>query len=321
MSTYLECAHCHCSFLATDRQAERARSKSYSGKSYCSKVCFGAAIGNIRRKPLPFSAKCQNCGSVFGSRHDGRMFCSLSCYTSSDHFLKMVRANVDKANAASVLKITGKSRRPRVDIKCLQCGTTKSVQPAKSHYKFCNQRCYRSYMADRFDRWVASPRSMALPHNYDEFMMQEELPCLVDGCTWVGHALSNHVNFAHGIPASEFKRAAGFNLKTGLVSSAMAESLSGRPHIHENNLRAELAKAIATRDAPLIPVYTDYKSLEGKEHMAKSIALRKASTVMDERICVGCGTAYRPAPLAWSQKYCSFACRDSHYAERKREKR
>ena len=99
---------------------------------------------------------------------------------------------------------------------------------AKSR-KFCNQRCYRAYMRDRFDRWVASRETIGTLNNYDEFLSSEELFCLVDGCGWQGRNLSTHMNFAHGVQADEFKRAAGFNLTTGVISAPLAELMADRP--------------------------------------------------------------------------------------------
>ena len=84
-------------------------------------------------------------------------------------------------------------------------------------------------MAKRFDRWIANPQTLALPQAYDEFLTGEELPCLVEGCNWRGQWLSLHMNYTHGVPADEFKRAAGFNLKSGIISGPMREALAQRP--------------------------------------------------------------------------------------------
>lgn len=74
-------------------------------------------------------------------------------------------------------------------------------------------------MADRFDRYINSNVKIPLLNNFDEFLMQEILPCPIDGCGWIGKQLTLHMNFEHGIKKEEFKKIAGFNRKTAVVSS------------------------------------------------------------------------------------------------------
>ena len=165
-------------------------------------------------------------------------------------------------------------------------------------------------MAERFDRWIASPQNLALPQSYDEFLLQESLPCLIEGCEWEGKSLSQHVNLIHGLTASEFKRAAGFNLSSGLVTPILSEELSLRA---STTLVPKIPAEIA--QTPTNP--TKYYSLEGKEHRRKIISILK-SIKLDARICRFCKSEYTPNPIAYSQRYCSVSCRSKFYASRKK---
>ena len=119
-------------------------------------------------------------------------------------------------------------------------------------------------MAKRFDRWIASPKNMYSPQCYDEFMTQEELPCLIEGCDWVGVHLGLHVNQAHGIAARDFKRATGFNYGTGLVGIELHKIMSNRA---QNQVVPTPPEGFGGG----IP--RDYTSLEGIEHRKKAWAL------------------------------------------------
>lgn len=220
----------------------------------------------------------------------------------------MLRANAGKASAARVLQLTGELPKPKVEVTCRNCGV-KWIESALRKHRFCSTICYRRYMAGRFDRWMASPQSISLPQSFDEFMGQEELPCLVAGCDWTGMHLGAHVNFAHGIPASEFKRAAGFNLKTGLVTEALSELISSRPHL-QGGISPETR--FAKGDAPLALV-RGYRSLEGREHYAKSRALMFGVVEMPPKVCRQCGIEFIPTPLAWGTKFCGAPCRNAWY--------
>lgn len=52
-------------------------------------------------------------------------------------------------------------------------------RPSKKS-KVCGSRCYRLFMAGRFDRWIVNPQTISLPQNYDEFLVKKELPCLIE---------------------------------------------------------------------------------------------------------------------------------------------
>lgn len=304
---YLACAHCRCEFLATTSQIKHARAGE-SVRSYCSRICQYSGEGARKLKPMPYTAICPECGKNFGSRYPKR-YCSMKCYVSSGQFKEMIRANASKANAAYVIKMTGKPPAPSVEVKCLNCGRQWIDKPSRKR-KFCNHRCYRAYMAGRFDRWIASPQLIALPQSYDEFLCQETLPCLVDGCEWVGKSLGNHVNFAHGIPAAEFKRAAGFNITTGLVTPEVSEAMSERPHyVDMIGVRPCMGPPSAQ------PLTRGYQSLEGREHAIKTRVLLGSTVKLPERICANCGKQYEPVWGAWNSRYCTTECRDAFYAK------
>lgn len=308
---YLTCSHCKCEFLSSERQAKRAASIEGQGhRFYCSQICQIAGSSERRRVPPAHGGLCPTCGSEFKSRYE-KLFCSMKCYVASDKFKAMLAQNSIKGSTARVLMLTGDVPQPMVEVRCLNCGATRIVTPSEAKTRrYCSARCYRAYMAARFDRWIASPEAIALPQGYDEFLCRNELPCLVDGCDWVGLSLGNHVNFAHGIPVEEFKRAAGFNLGTGLVTPAIAEKLSERPHIHQATFGDKRGEGATAEGAK---VTRNYKSLEGREHHAKARALLHATVALSPRNCQLCGIEFEPQAGGWNTKYCSRKCRAAWY--------
>lgn len=207
------------------------------------------------------------------------------------------------------------------DVDCLECGQSFYQKPAcktARAKKFCCRVCYRSYAAKRFDRYVANPESMALPQCYDEFLDRDELRCLIEGCDWHGLHLSIHMNQTHGIRADELKRAAGFNLGTGVVARPLAERLQARSLRGVGVLRDldawMLGQAVLQQKG-----YIRYKSLEGREHQYKARAL--LSGPGPERQCKGCGKVFQQTSVFGRTLYCTFQCRDYHYAQVRREER
>lgn len=154
--------------------------------------------------------RCRNpdCRSQFRSAQQ-RPFCSFSCYLASP-----LRKRHDRERAKRMTKARKQ--------KCLGpgCEIHMPVPPcqARRGRRFCSQACYRAYLAERFDRWVANPRSVERLQGFDEFLCQEQLPCLIEGCGWQGKNLGQHVNREHGLTAEQFKELAGFNRCTGLVA-------------------------------------------------------------------------------------------------------
>jgi endogenous inhibitor of DNA gyrase (YacG/DUF329 family) len=240
------------------------------------------------KKALLQLGPCPECGKHFESRYE-KTYCGMECYTSSAAFKsRMASYNDEKKNI--------------VRGECPQCGVEFFAKASRKQ-KFCSKNHYRAYMAERFDRWIASPQAVALPQAYDEFLTLDELPCLIEGCDWHGLNLGQHLNFAHGIPANEFKKLAGFNKSTGLVTPAVSEALANRPH---------LAFAVPpitqttgkTRESP---------SLEAREHAAKARALAMVSADSIKRLCKGCGKEFQQDIPFGVKKYCSIECRDVFY--------
>lgn len=169
-----------------------------------------------------------------------------------------------------------------------------------------------------FDRWVANPEGMALPQCYDEFLDREELACVVEGCDWKGKSLTLHMNQAHGVRADEFKRAAGFNLSTGVIAKPLAESL------REEEKSSGSRLIWMTPTAPL------------RLHLHKK-RLRRTISATDRwrggstpKKSTGNAWAWAATNLRWLRKafqqstpmgkalYCSRECRDNAYAEQRR---
>lgn len=214
-----------------------------------------------------FEITCKKCGEKFRTRDKDKMYCNLKCYTSSDQFKAMQLENGKKYAESR----TGRPMGQLVEWTCLQCAVTKEVSARYSQRKFCGKSCYRAYMADRFDRFIANPESVSLPQCYDEFLDREELPCLIEGCDWVGKFLSTHVNYSHGITAEKFKEMAGFNRKTGLVSKDVSTAMSERMKVRAAN-GIDGASSFATNGIRHITKPGQIR-LEGREHIAKSFSL------------------------------------------------
>jgi hypothetical protein len=202
------------------------------------------------------------------------------------------------------------------NVQCLECGEDfyrKKSDAARR--KFCKKVCYRTYLAKRFDRWIANPEGLALPQCYDEFLDGEELRCVVEGCDWVGLHLSAHMNLAHGVRAQEFKRAAGFNLSTGVVARPVAEAMQTRRRVGVAASNGPQLNALAvalSRAAVQAPNYVQYRSLEAAEHhhKARALGLQQPGP---SRACRGCGEPFQQATHFGKTVYCSVACRARHY--------
>ena len=319
---YAICAHCEVHFRPSARQIRRARAPSGSGRVCCSSACQTAQMLKSVRKPMPTHGPCPTCGQMFESRRP-KKFCSLKCWTSSNQAKAHLQTIQPKAWSTRVRRLAAKRNAMeengelppnRVEYECLECGK-KFIGTIWNKRKFCSTDHYRLYMSKRFDRFVASPQQLALPQNYDEFLLQDELPCLVEGCGWVGKWLTTHMNFAHGMPAAEFKRAAGFNLKTGVITPEVRETLSQRSHLQDADWL--LANAARNFSGSHDPQTKNYFSLEGREHSAKSRALKGLTEAGPERVCRSCGSSFRQSSPYGLKMYCSIACRSHFYLQDK----
>ncbi len=250
---------------------------------------------------------CPTCGKAFESR-DRKTFCSMNCYHRSDRWKEICK---EKAAAQTI----------RVRRACRCCGTEFEAKPsARRHY--CSKICQRRWFAERHDRWVANPQKIALPQAYDEFLSQDELRCIIEGCDWTGQSLAMHVNLVHGVPAAEFKALAGFNNGTGLVSAELFKVLSERPysHLHENPeaLEARLT-TMRTRLREHDGAKRPEARLEGREHARKNMAERRAAPPEITYACERCKTLFARVGLKNNTKFCP-PCRPLVHAERRAER-
>ncbi len=304
----MKCSHCGCEFVASKRMSKRSRSRTPSKTSYCSQICRSSGQAKLMKKDhLKYRITCKKCGKTFESSTP-KLYCNMKCWTSSEEWRRHLLLNAEKGRLAS-LKLKGFGPQLRVEITCLECGTKRMQKPSRD-MKYCNRRCFRKYMAKRFDRWIANPETIALPQGYDEFLSKNELPCLVAGCHWSGKNLSYHMNMTHGVPKREFKRAAGFNLSSGIVgastSALMAASAERRGL--GNNGPPLASQQRGYHGSP------GYSSLEGSEHRQKAMALVAAEPSRKTwQVCASCGEEYLPAALDTCSKYCSLDCRNAFY--------
>lgn len=313
MKTFdLSCGHCGGVFAGTYKQAWN--NKRVGTTPYCSTICRDSAYRAKFSTPVPNRGPCRTCGKEFFSR-TAKLYCSMDCYTGSAKFKEMVAGNL--ARIASSLEIREKisaTNRRGIEKPCTECGEMfYQKRPAKGRgaRRFCTTVCYRSYMAKRYDRWVANPEGMALPQCYDEFLDQEELSCVVDGCGWKGLQLTGHMNLAHGVPAQEFKRAAGFNLKTGVIARPLAELLQGRPNPTVNG-NVEALQLYASSKKHIEETGVRYRSKEAAEHQKKARLLIGTGPL---RKCKQCGQEFVQTTPCGRALYCTVKCRDAWYAE------
>lgn len=296
---YLKCSHCLAEFVPTASQWKHRHGRPIT---YCSTICRQAASASRVESNRPTYGPCPTCGQLFKSRVK-KEFCSMACYTSSDKFKEMLKESRAKSNKSR----NERSKENFEDRPCAECAKTFKVKPWKPN-KYCSHLCYRKYMAKRFDRWIASPEELKLPQAYDEFLTQDDLPCLIEGCSWRGSHLAGHMQRAHGVRAIEAKRAAGFNLSTGLVS----------PDLHQRLCETNKSKGFAGVKDYRAPRPTtqirSYTSNESKEHHAKAMALAKLKYDGHKRgLCKGCGVEI-DLGFHGVRKFCTFECRDKFYA-------
>ena len=305
----MHCAHCGDSLEPTPR---RHHSTGKGQNLFCNNLCKFAYWRARRKSPPSRDKVCPQCNEGFTTKYYDKMFCSMKCYVESD----LYREVRDKARRESI-----KARRSRAGLQseklaweCLECGKKHSTRPSRNR-KFCNSTCYRKYMARRFDRWIASPQTIALPQNYDEFLTLEELPCLVEGCNWRGHNLSFHMNMAHGVQARDFKKAAGFNLKSGIISLPLQEALRGWQR------KGTPFLIPGYPGAPWCSKPKSYHSLEGKEHRQKGLVLALESYEGLLKVCQSCEKPYAATFWARHQKYCTAVCREAFYKRRRKTRK
>lgn len=300
----------NCGSIYVPRPEQIARAAGGGIMHVCSTACR-VAIRQAEKQGPPSAGPCRKCGKMFHTYRKNAMFCSMDCYTSSAQFIAFAKASPPPLSDETRAKraATAAKKLPRVP--CPACGAP--VVPVKNKgtlRKYCNRSCYRAYMAQRFDRWIADPHDISTLQGYDAFLDTEELPCLVTGCGWVGRHLGLHVNLAHGISATEFKRAAGFNLHTGLVGKEVSQKMRDAAHNRPN-----LGASLGIWQDRVSGTIRSYVSREGTEHRKKYFAERTGSG--PSRTCCGCSTVFVQATPSGHRKFCSVPCRTENYKRAK----
>lgn len=308
----LRCSNCLSLFQGSDSQAWHVKYEKQ--RVFCSEAC---RFADARRRlciPIPNRGPCKTCGESFFSR-SAKIYCSLKCYCNSEQFKAMQVRNMENNKSADVRAKIAATLRTGEQIQCLECSREfyrKLHQ--RGIRKFCSRVCYRSFMTKRFDRWIANPEEMSLPQCYDEFLDRQELNCIVGDCGWKGAHLSLHVNQAHGLPADELKRAAGFNLNTGLIAKPLAEAYQARALVGVAvNSRKYQPFSLELSIAARASGGTGYRSQESYEHAAKARALM-ISRVGPVRICKGCGIEFTQSTPVGRTLFHSVDCRSAAYS-------
>lgn len=309
----LRCGHCGGIFQGSDSQAWKV--KYEHATVYCSPTCRHAAMRNKFSSPVPNRGPCPTCNKTFFSRK-AKIYCSMACYIASGQFSAVQKAAVAASLTKEAREKNAARQRTGSVIKCVECGEEFYCKPSTKR-KFCTASCYRSYMAKRFDRWIANPEGLSLPQCYDEFLDREELTCLVDGCGWRGSHLTLHMNQAHGVPSGEFKRAAGFNLGTGVVAKQVAQACRDaalqRIALQDDRGRSQMLRAREKSNTHAVR----YVASEAREHKIKARALLNYEPG-PIRVCVGCGKEFKQRHASGRALYCTVECRRQAYAAKSR---
>lgn len=226
----------------------------------------------MARTIYTYTCKNQECGKEFTSLKPDRLYCSIKCRCTSPDFKAAALANAVKAQAG---RKGGTRKSEQLTCANPECGKVFYVKPSevKRGKKTCSRHCYRLWLAGRFDRAIAAPATFKEMQGFDEYLTQDNLPCLIEGCTWEGDNLGLHMNQTHGISADDFKRMAGFNLSTGLISPRLEAAFVARGNTG-NERTLDQPRAVAARKF-------DYISKERIEHAKKSgiLALRARESI------------------------------------------
>lgn len=154
-----------------------------------------------------------------------------------------------------------------------------------------------------------------LKKDFSIFLDHDKIPCLVKGCNWIGDNLSLHVRQAHGIDSKKFKKLTGFNVSTGLVSRKTKTNLKKRSKVGialtANDKNAEIGRSALKK----MGSEGRYRSNEFREKIKNYIENAPEGPI---RICLGCGIEFNQKKPTGYKKYCSIACRDKYYADKKK---
>ena len=200
---------------------------------------------------------CQTCKEPIekGTGKRPKKYCGIKCFPSKQLDTTKKRQKPGPKRALKPLT-------------CLNCGKEFNCKPSelKRGRKTCSRSCYRKYLSQRFDRFIESPVTFNKMKNFDEYLTQEKLKCLVDGCNWEGDNLSLHMNQHHGMLARDFKKAAGFNLTSSLISQPLRKAMEARGN---KGTRETLNQPLA-----ISRPRHNYISEESREHQRKAQLLR-----------------------------------------------
>jgi len=235
--------------------------KRPNGK-YCSRECYLKA-----RWPNGEEIRtCKICGKKYPARSNGKIYCSMKCYCDDTERRKLI----------------GLTQRKRVKHECAECGEKLEIHLCRSKGSkrhFCDRTCYRLWLSKRFDYYIATKIDLKEVNNFDEFLSQENLPCLVEGCDWVGKHLANHMRIEHGIPASYVKKLAGFNRQTGLVGSELHKQLSSMAKERSKDLDHIFTDG---HEHLCVDSYRPYRS-EAREHYLKGMIAYKELNIGEKK--------------------------------------
>ena len=297
------CKQCGIEFTLNNRNQLGALNRGLS--VFCSKKCrIQNDISSQKTRPgRHLCGPCPTCGETFHSRVRSKAYCSMKCYVTSPE----LKERLQSLNDTKKLPET----------KCQHCGDL--IINKHAIRKFCSVHCRRSFYAERFDRFVANPESLALPQCYDEFLTQETLPCLVEGCDWVGVRLGQHCNITHGIPVEKLREMAGFNRTTGMCTTTESKNRS----VIAAKLQKEGKTCNRFMECRKTSGNTGKKHpprLESLEHSMKT-SVEMSMTPSKTRPpspCKQCGINVSQMVIG-KKLYCSIECRREFYRLHKRK--
>ncbi len=323
----LVCGYCKNIFTGTDSQARKV--KYEKRVVYCTTACRRAghtahAIERALSSPTPppkyrTFGPCPTCGQMFKKRVAGRVYCNAKCYRASPKFKEHCEKIQKLTQTPEQIALRAEKAKTGQDRPCVGCGKMMYVKKHKlGRNTYCTHVCYETYMSARFERVQDMPEFNDLPKDYDAFLAETELPCVVKGCVWKGKHLSLHVNLAHAVNADTLKRVLGFDLSEGIVSSDLSERLSQRENVGVALLhgieeaRAKAHAVLAAQHEAGIPRYV---SEQRRQTQRKICAIKTAVETGPKRLCVGCGVEFTQRSPFGLTLYCTRTCRDKDYAE------
>lgn len=213
--------------------------------------------------------QCQTCKTDFLSEVTTRRFCSVKCRANHPEF-KARMAAIGSARKGQPAPQCGPDRTGDEQPCANGCGTAVYRTAARQGIRtrrYCSRTCYHQHLARLFDREIGVVSILPTLHNFDEILASPQLQCVMPGCAWHGHNLSLHMHLEHGIPEHEFKAAAGFNRRTGVISATLRQKTE-----HDRTPPAEATRT--ARAAIRNKTNKPPARREAIEHHQKAMALR-----------------------------------------------